>query len=132
RSHARLGFTPGLRAAYTNLGYLVLGEVIAAVSGVPYPEYVRDHVLRPLGMGATDFSFPTAQGRNAATQYQRCPRLVTPVLKVVLPPGIVDAWRDSYVRYHPFLVNGAAYGGLVGSVMEAAQLATLHLAGGTR
>jgi len=32
----RLRTAPGAVARYTNLGYLVLGEVVAAVSGMPY------------------------------------------------------------------------------------------------
>ncbi|XP_052238815.1 protein flp-like isoform X2 [Dreissena polymorpha] len=36
-----LDFTPGSKHAYSNLGYLVLGMVIEAVSGMTYQEYVN-------------------------------------------------------------------------------------------
>jgi CubicO group peptidase (beta-lactamase class C family) len=35
-----------------------------------------------------------------------------------------------YVTFNPFYVNGAAYGGLVGSVSEAIRFVQLHLNGG--
>lgn len=41
---------PGMRYAYSNFGYFVLGRVIERTSGTPYGEYVQQHVLRPLGI----------------------------------------------------------------------------------
>jgi CubicO group peptidase (beta-lactamase class C family) len=128
-------FRPGTRASYTNLGYVVLGEVIAAASGKPYAEYVRDHVLRPLGMAHTAFAYDPTRTSQRATTYQRLPRvlapLLAPLLGVLLPPGIVGERRGELLAYRPFLVSGAAYGGLVGSVEEAALLVAAHLGGGT-
>lgn len=49
----RLESAPGERYAYSNLGYAVLGELIAEKSGVTYEEYVRREILEPLGMVAT-------------------------------------------------------------------------------
>jgi len=45
-----LNFDPGSAYAYSNFGYCVLGRVIEAVSGERYGEYVRRHVLAPLGI----------------------------------------------------------------------------------
>jgi CubicO group peptidase (beta-lactamase class C family) len=45
-----LDFSPGTRFAYANIGYLVLGRLITAVSGASYEDYVRHHVLLPLGI----------------------------------------------------------------------------------
>ncbi|PCI54630.1 MAG: serine hydrolase [Alphaproteobacteria bacterium] len=36
--------------AYDNLLYIVAGEVIAAVSGMPYEDFVDNRILKPLGM----------------------------------------------------------------------------------
>jgi CubicO group peptidase (beta-lactamase class C family) len=48
-------WAPGTRFEYSNLGYAILGRVIAAVSGQPYPDYVRRALLGPLGMTRTGF-----------------------------------------------------------------------------
>lgn len=36
--------------AYDNLLYIVAGQLIARVSGMPYPEFVEQRLLQPLGM----------------------------------------------------------------------------------
>jgi len=45
-----LHFTPGTIYSYSNMGYLFLGEVIERVSGLPYDEYVREKILKPMGI----------------------------------------------------------------------------------
>ncbi len=44
-----LNHTPGSTYAYSNIGYLVLGEVIEKVSGMSYEEYVKTAILKPIG-----------------------------------------------------------------------------------
>ena len=45
-----LDFDPGARFAYSNVGYLLLGRAIAAVSGMEYEAFVRAQLLAPLGV----------------------------------------------------------------------------------
>lgn len=54
------GFEPGARFEYSNYGFVLLGALIEAVSGMPYYDYVREHVFRPAGMTATD-SLPESE-----------------------------------------------------------------------
>jgi CubicO group peptidase (beta-lactamase class C family) len=44
-----LDFTPGERAAYSNVGYAALGLVVERVAGQPYEAFVRERLLAPLG-----------------------------------------------------------------------------------
>jgi N-acyl-D-amino-acid deacylase len=46
----RLDFAPGERYAYSNFGYCLLGRVIECASGSSYEDYVKQHVLAPLGI----------------------------------------------------------------------------------
>jgi N-acyl-D-amino-acid deacylase len=48
-----LDFNPGEKFAYSNFGYIILGRVIERVSGMPYKDYVRTHVLEPAGAKRT-------------------------------------------------------------------------------
>jgi D-alanyl-D-alanine carboxypeptidase len=50
-------FPPGEGFLYCNTNYVLLGLVVEKVGGQPLHEYVRDHILTPLGMSHT--SFPT-------------------------------------------------------------------------
>jgi CubicO group peptidase (beta-lactamase class C family) len=60
RNLARVGdigtrVPPNTQQKYSNLGYQLLGEIVARVSGAPYVAYVREQILDPLGMDATSF-----------------------------------------------------------------------------
>jgi CubicO group peptidase (beta-lactamase class C family) len=48
---------PGTRS-YSDIAYNVLGAVIAQVSGMSYEEYLRRHILDPLGMAKTTTMAP--------------------------------------------------------------------------
>ena len=45
----RLRFMPGTWQKYSNFGYLLLSEIIEQVSGMPYEEFIKKHVLAPAG-----------------------------------------------------------------------------------
>jgi len=60
-----LDFEPGARMAYSNLGYLVLGRVLAKVAGVDYEDFVRTAVLKPLGLNSLKLGKATWKDREA-------------------------------------------------------------------
>jgi CubicO group peptidase (beta-lactamase class C family) len=129
--HRRLRFPPGEQARYSNLGYLVLGEVIAQLTGGSFEDYVRSRVLAPLHMRHTGFTYHEVGEHPAAVGYQPLPAPLTPVLRAVLPTGIVGSRYGRYVGYWPFSVTGHAYGGLIGPIDDVARLALAHLNHGT-
>jgi CubicO group peptidase (beta-lactamase class C family) len=59
---------PGERWHYSNLAFILLGEVIAKLSGTAYEDYVEQRILEPLGLTRTGFSpsGPTAIGYSVA------------------------------------------------------------------
>src|SRR5277367_57026 len=44
------------RFAYDNLMYIAAGQIIPAVTGKPWEEYIREKILLPLGMNASNLS----------------------------------------------------------------------------
>ncbi len=46
---------PDTQTKYCNIGYQMLGAVIERVAGVPFTDYVAEHLLQPLGLGRTAF-----------------------------------------------------------------------------
>lgn len=50
-----LNFLSGTDHLYSNSGYVLLGRVVEAASGVPLQSYAAEHIFAPLGMTATRF-----------------------------------------------------------------------------
>jgi CubicO group peptidase (beta-lactamase class C family) len=46
-------FAPGAKWAYSNSGYVVLGLVVAKISGEPFWQFLHDRIFGPLGMHQT-------------------------------------------------------------------------------
>jgi CubicO group peptidase (beta-lactamase class C family) len=51
-------FSPGAVPAYSNYGLALAGYIVERVSGVPYKEYVRYQIFRPLQMEHSTFDQP--------------------------------------------------------------------------
>lgn len=49
----RVGFEPGTRWVYSNIGYAILGFLIEAIDKKPFAESMRQRVLLPLGMNSS-------------------------------------------------------------------------------
>ncbi|MBI2614873.1 MAG: serine hydrolase [Gemmatimonadetes bacterium] len=55
---------------YSNLGLTLAGEIVQQVSGQPYADYVRQHILEPLGLSSTSPEIPGEErGQRLATGY---------------------------------------------------------------
>lgn len=121
--------TVGALARYSNIGYLLAGDVIEAVTGQTVQDRVTETVLRPLGMSATGYRYVRDQPRS--TGHVRMPAAFRPILRRFLPTELVGPRVDGHTQLHPFLINGAAYGGLIGTVTDAATLAAAHAAAST-
>ncbi|MFO0983809.1 MAG: serine hydrolase domain-containing protein [Planctomycetota bacterium] len=62
-------FPAGAQFEYSNLGYGILGELIAAASERPLAQFLQDAVFAPLGMTSTTISLPPATSHTVATAY---------------------------------------------------------------
>src|SRR4029079_15448617 len=62
-------FAPGADNRYCNGCYVVLGEIIARVSGMPYERYIAERVFTPAGM--TGAGFLAYGDPNVALGYRR-------------------------------------------------------------
>jgi CubicO group peptidase (beta-lactamase class C family) len=62
---------PDTQWKYSNLAFVLAGEVVAAASGIPYAEYVEKHILEPLGMRDTFVQSPPPDHPQLARGYGR-------------------------------------------------------------
>ena len=57
---------PGERFIYSDINFILLGEIVRRVAGKPLPEFVAETVFRPLGMKDTMFQPPASLRRRIA------------------------------------------------------------------
>ena len=51
--------TPGTKADYSDIGFIILGEILAKLAGQPLDDFVQQEVFERLGMSRTCFNPPT-------------------------------------------------------------------------
>jgi CubicO group peptidase (beta-lactamase class C family) len=109
---------PGTRMVYSDLGAILLGQIVARVSGQPFDRYVATRIFEPLGMRETVY-------RPAAALRER------------VAPTEFDPWRGRQVRGEVHDENTVALGGisshagLFSTARDLTRFARMMLAGGT-
>jgi CubicO group peptidase (beta-lactamase class C family) len=100
-----LEFDPGARQSYSNVGYVIMGEVIARVSGKTYERYVIDQVLKPMGISAAGLH--AFDGKYLAGEAARYLAGALVVLPAMLMPMVEAAggWSASVVDMVRLLTN---------------------------
>jgi len=61
---------PETRFIYSDINFIVLGELVSRISGQPLDVYCAEHIFKPLGMKDTSFRPSRAFDRIAPTQYK--------------------------------------------------------------
>lgn len=114
--YPRTRFAPDRRFAYSNLGYVLLGRVIEAVSGLSYEDYVRQHIIGRLGLPPGHLGFQITDPARHATGYHHRGNLMYWLLGFFLDKKkYLGAPAGSWASFRPNYVNDPAYGGLVGT-----------------
>lgn len=52
-------YAPQKVSSYSNIGYSLLGEILANVTGLKYEEYIEKAIFKPLSMNSTSFTPPS-------------------------------------------------------------------------
>lgn len=114
-----LASQPGERWLY-DLGFDVLGVLLARASGQPLEELLRERVLDPLGMAETSFIVPEGKRDRLPSSYDGDPASGAPRV-------VDDAGESEWFEPPAF---PAAAGGLVSTVDDLLAFGQLLLAGG--
>ncbi|GAA4310434.1 serine hydrolase domain-containing protein [Nibribacter koreensis] len=67
-----LNFKPGEEWSYSNSGYVLLTEIVARKTGMPFAEFMRKRLFEPLGLNSTSYVVDmTHVVKNRAMAYER-------------------------------------------------------------
>ncbi len=108
RNGLSLSNVPGVNYEYSNLGFAMLGKIISNVSGIPYQDYITQHILKPLGMNDTQWEFEKVPADQLAHGYR---------------------WEDEQWKEEALLHDGSygAMGGMICSIEDFSKYVSLHL-----
>jgi CubicO group peptidase (beta-lactamase class C family) len=115
-----LDYQPGTRWKYS-LSMDIEGYLIEKLSGQSLPDFMREHIFRPLRMTSTGFYVPGGERSRFATNYQRNAQ------GRLMPVG-TEAGVPADYRSQPPLPSGG--GGLVSTAMDYYRFAQMLANGG--
>lgn len=111
----KLKFTPGSKFAYSNLGYVLLGQLIEQVSGKTYEAYIEKNIFENCGSGSNELSF-TIEPAVHATGYQKRMTFINVLLGFMIDKKkFMGAAEGKWKPFNNFYVDGISYGGMIGS-----------------
>ncbi len=96
---------PGAMFYYSNLGYELLGVLIARISGVPFHEYVDGTLLPGLGMHDSAVSLSPDQRSRLSRPYRNGGEADEPSMKTV-PEGGIHATARDMLQFMKAIVSG--------------------------
>ena len=113
---------PGARFVYSDINFILLGELVHRLSGQTLSDYARDHIFRPLGMTDTMFQPPAALAPRIAPT-ERAAKDSPPLRGVVHDPtarnmggvaGHAGAFStaEDLARFAQMMLNGGELDGV--------------------
>jgi CubicO group peptidase (beta-lactamase class C family) len=115
QKHPGIKSPPGSKFSYSNLGYVILGQLIEKISGMQYETYVREKIIIPSGAGDASLGF-YIHPETHVTGYQKYWSATNVILGFLLDKKkYMGAREASWKPFHNFYINGISYGGMTGS-----------------
>ena len=117
--------TPGKRILYSDLNFILLGEIVRRVSGMSLDQYVHENLFKPLGMRDTMYN-PAANMQSRIAPTERC-------RKNFRPCGGPDGTMLRGLVHDPAarrMGDGPGHAGLFSTVDDLAVFCRMLLRGG--
>lgn len=113
--HKKTKSKPNEKYAYSNLGYVLLGQLVERVSGISYEDYVRENIIQPLNIKSGELDFTISEINQHAKGYHKKYSLSNFILGLLLDKSkYLDETEGKWNSFKDSYVNGASYGGLIG------------------
>ena len=130
-------FEPGSASAYSSPNSVILGQIVAEISGQSYMEYAKENILVPLGMKNTDFTYSSqamvvkaAAGAFVADEVESVIAMLDEMRGRGDGADFIREVDGDLAWMNRFSVFAPAGGGLIGPVSEVIRFIGMHLNGG--
>jgi CubicO group peptidase (beta-lactamase class C family) len=125
-AHTHLQFEPGTRWSYSNMGIATLGRLVEMISGEDYVQFIRNHILEPLGMKDSFYFPPEDKKDRMALVYRHAngklvragddilagdPTKYRQGAKYPAPEFGLCSTAPDLARFYQMLLNGGEYNG---------------------
>ncbi len=107
---------PNEKYAYSNLGYILLGQLIEKISGTNYEEYISDNIIKKLGFKTNELDFKINDISKHAKGYHKKISFSNLIFGFFIDKSkYMDKSESKWKPFKNYYVNGAPYGGLIGT-----------------
>ena len=114
--HNKVKSIPNKKFAYSNLGYVLLGQLIEQVSHMKYEDYMKEHVFEPLGLKQAELDFEVFNSSLKAKGYHKKNSLMNWIMGIFIDKKVYRGSPEGkWQPFMPYYINGTSYGGLIGS-----------------
>jgi D-alanyl-D-alanine carboxypeptidase len=115
RKNSGLKSEPGTQLRYSNLGYVLLGQLIEKISGQLFETYIKENIFEPIGAKPGSLGFEIDPSIHAVG-YHKCWSISNIVLGLLIDKRKYMGEREgAWKPFHHFYNNGIAYGGMISS-----------------
>ncbi|MFA6125955.1 MAG: serine hydrolase domain-containing protein [Bacteroidales bacterium] len=118
-----LGYPVNMVYHYSNVGYCLLGHTILKVSKQEYPDYIRDHILKPVGMNNSGF-MDYCTLKNLSKSYDSTGTSVVLKKSRNIPAGGLYSTIDDMAKFAREII--AIYNGKRGGFLKPETLKTFE------
>ncbi|MBM9500826.1 beta-lactamase family protein [Leptospira sp. 201903071] len=120
--HPKLEFPPGFKYRYSNISYWLLGRIVEKVSGTSFEEYVRNHILKRLGLKEKEADFIIPDSLNHAKGYLRQWSLFDFIKSFLVDKKFIGGYENGWLAIHDHYMNGSSFGGMIASAQAVSKI----------
>jgi D-alanyl-D-alanine carboxypeptidase len=126
-----LKFDPGMKAAYSNFNYMVLGSIIESITGQTYESYIIENILKPLGMERTNFVYIPEMDKYEASGTLPVVHPFTLMLPFLLnTKKLVNQRQGKLLWLNKVYIDATPSTGLIGPAKDVSRLMLAYLNSG--
>ena len=114
KKHHKINFQPNEKFGYSNLGYILLGQIIENVSKTSYEKYIKTQIIEKLGI-ENELGFEINEKTHAKGYHKKWSFMNFVLGFLIDKSKYMNTEKGKWNSFKDYYLNGASYGGLIGT-----------------